>query len=217
MTIDFEDLRQWLFAAVVCDVLDSLGCRLQSPSIPLVPLTVRSGPLVGRCKTTLWADLYHDDPRPYELELAAVDACQPNDVMIAAAGGSVRSGVWGELLTTAARNRGCVGAVVDGAVRDVKKMSQMEFPVYARTTCIYDSLHRQRVVDVDVSVEIAGVVFNPGDIVVADVDGVVVIPSHVEQQVLELAKQKVDAEDQVRTAIQQGMLAAEAYAKYGVL
>ena len=73
--------------------------------------------LVGRCKTTLWADMAHPDPKPYELELAAVDACKPDDVLIAVAGGSTRSGIWGELLTTAAHNQGCVGAIIDALER----------------------------------------------------------------------------------------------------
>src|SRR5918994_1502823 len=124
-------MREKLTAALVCDALDAMGLRRQSPRTPLRPLTV-PGVLVGRCKPTLWADMAHADPRPYELELKAVDGCRPDDVLVCAAGGSVRSGVWGELLTTAARNAGCVGVVVDGSVRDVARMRQMGFPVFAR-------------------------------------------------------------------------------------
>ena len=176
-----------------------------------------SGPLVGRCKTTLWADMFHEDPRPYELELQAVDTCSTDDVMIAAAGGSFRSGIWGELLSTAANNRGCVGAIVDGAVRDVAKMDAMGFTVFARGTSPYDSQHRQRVVDLDVPVEIDGVRFAPGDLVIADADGVVVVPAAQEDEVLQRAWEKVHAENVTREAIRGGMLAREAYAKYGVL
>src|SRR3712207_3424058 len=100
-------MREKLTAAVVCDALDKLGYRNQSPRVPLRPLTV-PGVLVGRCKTTLWAEMSHEDPRPYELELQAVDTCQPDEIVIAAAGGSTRSGLWGELLSTAARRAGCV-------------------------------------------------------------------------------------------------------------
>ena len=182
----------------------------------LKPWTM-SGLLVGRCKTTLWVDMAHVDSRPYELELKAVDDCRPDDVLIAAAGGSVRSGIWGELLTTAARNQGCVGAVIDGAIRDVDKIRQMHFPVFARSTCVYDSLNRQRVVDVDVKVEIDGVVFQPGDLVFADEDGVVVVPHVVEQEAISRAWKKVHAENVVRDSIRGGLKAAEAFAKYGVL
>lgn len=209
-------LRQALYTAVVADALDSLGYRRQAPRVPLPPHTVNRL-LVGRCKTTLWVDMAHDDPRPYELELRAVDSCQPDDVLIAAAGGSLRSGIWGELLTTAARNAGCVGAIIDGAVRDVAKIRHLDFPVYARGRCLYDSLHRQRVVDVDVPVEIDGVIFHPGELVFADEDGVVVVPREVEEETLRRAWTKVHAENAVRDAIRQGMKATAAFQKYGVL
>jgi regulator of RNase E activity RraA len=138
-------------------------------------------------------------------------------VIIGAAQGSMRSGIWGELLSTAARNSGCVGAIIDGAVRDVRKMSAMRFPVFARGTSPYDSKDRQRVVDFDVPVEIDGVKFSPGDLVVADCDGVVVVPRDVEKAAIRAAWIKVHDEDRTRAAIQAGMKAGEAYAKFGVL
>ena len=209
-------MREELYCAVVSDALDSLGYRNQSPCVQLRPMTC-DVLLVGRCKTTLWADMAHEDPQPYELELKAVDSCQPDDVLIAAAGGSVRSGVWGELLSTAARNCGCVGAIVDGAVRDLRQTREMEFPVFARGANVYDSQDRQRVIDIDVAVEIAGVRFCPGDLVFADVDGVVVVPQTVEDEAIRRAWNKVHAENVTRDAIKAGMKATAAYEKYGVL
>jgi 4-hydroxy-4-methyl-2-oxoglutarate aldolase len=214
--ISLAMMREHFTAAVVCDALDALGYRRQSPRLPLKPLTV-PGVLIGRCKTTLWADMAHADPRPYELELQAVDSCRPDDVLIAAAGGSTRSGIWGELLSTAARNSGCIGVIVDGTVRDLVRMRAMAFPVFARGTSLYDSKDRQRVIDVDVPVEIDGVCFEPGALVVADDDGVVVVPRAVEERVIHDAWAKVHAENEVRDAIRAGMKATEAFAKYGVL
>ena len=208
MAISLEMMRESLYAAVVCDALDGLGYHRQSPRVPLKPFTTDSL-LVGRCRTTLWVDMYHVDPSPYELELKAVDSCQPDDVLIAAAGGSVHSGTWGELLSTAARNSGGVGAIGDGAA--------MQFPVFARGTCVYDSQNRQRVVDLDVNVEIDGVVFAPGDLVFADEDGVVVVPQDIEKEAIAAAWKKVHDENVTRDAIRNGMKAGEAYAKYGVL
>ena len=214
--ITLAQMRTKLTAAVVCDALDGLGFPRQSPRIPLRPLTV-PGVLIGRCKTTLWADMAHVDPKPYELELKAVDTCKPDDVLIAAAGGSFRSGIWGELLTTAATNAGCIGVVVDGAVRDVARMTSMKFPVYARGTCLYDSKDRQRVIDLDVNVDIDGVTFEPGALVIADEDGVVVVPRAVEAEAIRRAWDKVHAENEVRDAIRAGMKATAAFEKYGVL
>ncbi|HRK31091.1 MAG TPA: RraA family protein [Tepidisphaeraceae bacterium] len=214
--ITLDMMRKELYSAVVCDALDAMGLRNQSPHADLRPLT-GSELLIGRCRTTLWADMAHEDPRPYELELRAVDSCKPDDVLIAAAAGSDRSGIWGELLSTAARNSGCIGAIVDGSVRDVAKMTAMQFPVWALGTRLYDSLHRQRVVDIDVPVEIGGVLLCPDDLIVADVDGVVVVPRRVEREVIRRAWEKVHAENVTRDAIKGGMKSAVAYAKYGVL
>ena len=105
-----------------------------------------------------------------------MDSCRPDDVVVCAAAGSSRAAVWGELLSMAARNAGCVGAVVDGVIRDIAQMAAMKFPVYAAGTSVYDAMHRIKVVDFDVDVELAGVRFQPGSIVVADADGVVVVP-----------------------------------------
>ena len=214
--ITIEMMRESLYSAVVADALDSLGYKNSSPRTQLKPMTGQ-GMLVGRCRTSLWVDMFHEDPSPYELELIAVDGCQPDDVLIAAAHGSTRSGIWGELLSTAARNGGCVGAIVHGMVRDVKKMSDMGFNVYAAGTCVYDSQNRQRVVDVDIPVEIDGVVFSPGDLVFADLDGVVVVPQAVEKEAIKRAWEKVHAENITRDAIKGGMKAVAAYEKYGVL
>ena len=209
-------MRESFYSAVVCDALDAEGYPHQSPRVPIKPMTA-SGVLVGRAKTTLWADMAHADPKPYELELLAVDSCKPEEVLIAAAQGSPRSGVWGELLTTAARNQGCVGAIIDGMVRDVAKIRTMSFPVFARGTCIYDSKDRQRVIDVDVPVEIDGVRITSGDLVIADEDGIVVVPRAVEETVIRKAWEKVHAENKVRDAIAGGMKATEAFRVYGVL
>ncbi len=214
--ITFTHIRQFMYSAVLCDALDSVGYNSQSPRVDLRGLTV-DRMIVGRCRTTLWADMFHEDPDPYALELQAVDACGADEVLIAAAGGSMRSGIWGELLTTVVRRNGCVGAIVDGAVRDVKKIRALEFPVMARGTSPYDSKDRQRVVDRDVPVEIGGVVFSPGDLVVADEDGIVVVPQAVESEVLALAWAKVHDEKEVRQAIEDGCGAVEAFRTYGVL
>jgi 4-hydroxy-4-methyl-2-oxoglutarate aldolase len=215
-SITLEMMRQSLSCALVCDALDTLGLRRQSPAMAL-PERTMDGLLVGRCKTTLWTDRETPDPHPYENELMAVDTCLPDQVMIAAAAGSMRSGIWGELLSTAARNGGCVGAIVDGAVRDLAQMKEMRFPIFARGASPYDSKDRQEVTAVDVAVEIAGVVFHPNDLVFADVDGVVVVPAEVEEEAIRRAWNKAHDENRTRSAIQQGMKVTEAYRRYGVL
>lgn len=212
----FSVLREKLYSAVISDALDAAGFRQQCLAVSLLPMTGVIK-LMGRCRTTLWEDIDFEDPEPYKIELEAVDALMPDEVLIAAAGGSMRSGIWGELLSTAARNRGCVGAIVDGAVRDVALMREMGFAVFAAGVCPYDSLHRQRVITRDEPVVVGGVKIRSGDVIFGDEDGVVVVPQQVEEQVLQAAWDKVHAENAVRDDIRSGMAATEVFAKYGIL
>ena len=216
MSRPLADLRKTLYSAVVSDALDGLGYPNQSPA---VDFSIRTSDevLMGRCRTTLWQDVEGRDPKPYEKELAAVDLLQADDVMVCAAGGSRRSGIWGELLSTAAKNRGCVGAIVDGAVRDIAKMKAMGFAVQAVATCVYDSLHRQRVIDYDTDVKLGAVKVSSGDLIIADTDGIVIVPKEIEGKAIEAAWKKVFDENRTRDAIRGGMGAAEAYERYGVL
>ena len=215
--ISLNEMRRVLSVPLLCDALDGAGFRHQSPRLPIRPITIPNITLIGRCKTTLWADMAHVDPEPYKLELLAVDSCQPDDVLIAAASGSNRSGIWGELLSTASRNTGCIGVIVDGAVRDVEKMRSMQFPVFARGMNPYDSRDRQRVIDYDIAIELDGVAIHPGDLVAADEDGMVIVPKAVEKQVVTAAWLKAHAENQVRDAIRAGMSATKAFETFGVL
>jgi len=211
-----EDIRATLYSAVIADALDAHGMREPCPDVELAPLTGVNR-LAGRCRPTQWEDVEGEDPAPYALELEAVDDCRPGDVLVCAAGGSRRSGIWGELLSTAASNRGCLGAVVDGAVRDVEAMTRMGFPVFAASARPLDSLHRQRVVARDEPVVLGGVRIECGDFLFADRDGVVVVPAAEAERVIAAAWEKVVAENEVRDAIRDGMGATETFEKYGVL
>lgn len=205
-----------LYAAVVADVLDSLGRRFQVPHARLSRYSGQ-GALIGPAKTLLWEEIDAVDDRPYELELKAVDECRPGEVLVCAAAGSTRSGLWGELLSTAALARGCAGVIVDGAVRDVTKMRELDFRCFAAGTCPRDSLHRVRVSELDTPVQLGGVTIEPGDIVVADDDGMVVVPRAIEREVLTRACEKVGAENLVRSDIRAGHSASEVFKRYGVL
>ncbi|MEX2511851.1 MAG: RraA family protein [Cyclobacteriaceae bacterium] len=211
-----QEMEEKLYVAVISDALDGLGFTAQSPDITF---SIHTGKpkLLGRCKTTLWSEMYHEDLNPYELELKAVDACKPGEIFIAGAAGSNRSGIWGELLSTAASNSGCIGALVDGSIRDIAKIRDMGFTVFAKGKRVYDSQNRQRVIDIDIPVEIGGVLFCPGDLVFCDEDGVVVIPQEVEVTAIEKAMLKVNAENITRDEIKKGLKATDAYKKYGVL
>lgn len=215
-TITLEMMRAHLYGAVFSDILDDLGHRDQVVGVELRPLG-GDGVLIGRAKTTLWARVNGKETNPYELELRAVDECRDGDIFVAAAGGDPISGVWGELLSTAASARGSAGAIIDGGVRDVAKIRAMDYPVFARSTCVRDSKNRQTVVEIDAAVEVGSVSIRTGDLIVADVDGVVVVPRDIEEKVVRAAWTKAHEESRVRDAIRDGMSATEAYRRFGVL
>jgi len=215
-TITLPMIRERLTAALVSDALDSLGLRHQSPNLDLRPFT-QVDRMAGRAKTTLWADMVHEDPQPYELELKAVDECREDDVIVCVGCGSLRAAVWGELLSTAASANGCRGVIVDGAIRDVAKMDGLKFPCFALATRVYDSMNRQHVIDLDVPVELGGVVCHPGDLVIADLDGVVIVPQEAETETLQRAWKKAHTESEVLADLRRGLGAREAYRKHGTL
>jgi len=82
----------------------------------------------------LWVDTTHPESEPYKLFLAAVDFCQSDNIVIAAAQGSSSSAIWGELVSTTERNSGCIGAIVDGGIRDITRVRRRGFQSLAADT-----------------------------------------------------------------------------------
>jgi regulator of RNase E activity RraA len=173
--------------------------------------------LVGRAHTVLTADVYERSSDPYRLEIESVDALKPNDVMVASTNRSTRTCFWGELLSTAAVNRGATGCLIDGHVRDVLRIIEMGFPVFATGIRPVDSSYRSQVIAYGVPVEVGGVRVEPGDVIFGDYDGVVVIPQGRLAEVVDAAITKVDGENHTRDMLRQGATLRAVYDKYGVL
>jgi 4-hydroxy-4-methyl-2-oxoglutarate aldolase len=202
-----------LYAAVVSDELDRLGRRQQvmRPDIrPLYP----SARLAGVAFPVHAVPAYSPPREPYKMELEAVDHLSPGDVMVVS---SVAASFWGELLSTAARYRGCRGIVVDGYSRDAQAIIAMEFPTFVRGIHMADSLGRLEVLAYNVPVECGGVAVCPGDLVLADYDGVVVVPAGCAEEAIARAEEKVRGENLVRKHLQEGMPVSEAFRRFGVI
>ena len=217
-TTMFETIARELYAAVLSDVLDELGYRDQAmpPSIrPLDDALV----LVGRARTGIYREVYAVVPgdNPYALEIALVDDLQPGDVAVLGCGGSTRIAPWGELLSTAARARGAAGCLTDGFVRDVKFIRQMKFPVFHGGIAPLDSKGRGKVAEIDVPIRCGGVAVAPGDLVVGDADGVIVVPRAVEAEALDRAFAKVRGENDTRDELARGAKLADVFARHGIL
>jgi regulator of RNase E activity RraA len=208
--------EQNLYTAVVSDSLDQLGIRAQAMREYLRPL-FPSGKFAGWARTMACSDLYHIPEDPYAVEIEAVDSILPGEVVVVSTQRSVRNAPWGELLSTAARARQARGAVVDGLVRDVKKIEELGFPVLAAGIKPVDSMGRGMVTAYNVPVECGEVLVHPGDFVFADYDGVVVVPQAVVKETLELAADKANRENQSRAELLRGAYLRDVYKKYGVL
>lgn len=219
MTAIETDAMQGLSAAILSDIMDSLGLgrRAMAPFVrPLDEALV----LVGRARTGLYMPAYsvRDGENPYEVEIALVDDLRPGDVVVLACNGPTdRIAPWGELLSTAAVARKAAGCVTDGLVRDVRQIREMGFPVFHGGIGPLDTKGRARMVERDGRVECGGVAIESGDLVFGDVDGVVVVPRHAEARVMELAQAKVRGENHTRDALRAGEPLATVFARLGIL
>lgn len=211
-----DTLRDRLYVPVVSDVLDGLGLVNQALDERLRPLAPEMR-LVGRAHTALTADVYQRAAEPYRLEIASVDSLKPYDVMVASTGRSKRTCFWGELLSTASVARGATGCLIDGYVRDVLRIVEMGFPVFATGIRPVDSSYRSEVVAYGVPVEVGGVRVTEGDVVFGDYDGVVIIPQARLAEVVDLALAKVEGENHTREMLRAGSTLREVYDKFGVL
>jgi len=204
-----------LYSPVVSDALDSLGLRERTLDPALVRIA-GPGTVVGRATTMQVIAVDTPPAEPYKVQFEAIDAVKPYQIMMVSAP-DVRSAFWGELLTTGARQRGATGAVVDGYCRDIEKVRAHEFGVWARGTHPADSLGRLDAVSRDVPISCGGVRVVPGDYVLADSDGIVVVPAALIEEVLELAERKVAAEDDVRARLLAGSSVLSTYLETGVM
>jgi regulator of RNase E activity RraA len=132
-------------------------------------------------------------------------------------GGDHPAAFWGELLSTACKHKGVAGALTDGPVRDTTRMQALGFKVFGVQTSPLDINSRYEVVEHNVPAVIDGVDINPGDLIVADVDGVVIVPKAAIDEVIARVEEKNSGENLFRKAVREGMAPSEAFAKYGVL
>ena len=212
----FKHIETTLYTAVLSDALDEIGIRdraLRENLRPIAPDLV----FAGWARTVLCMDLHYIPEDPYTLEIQAVDSILPGEVVVVGTGASVRNAPWGELLSTAAMARGARGAVIDGLIRDVKKILNLGFPVFASGMKPVDSRGRGLVVDYNVPVECGGVTVTPRDLIVADFDGVVAVPASAVNEVVRLATEKVSRENSSRAELMNGKYLRDVYNKYGVL
>ena len=213
----FAFARQKLYVPVVCDVLDELGYRQQAMHQRLRPLLpdMRACGFAGRARTVHWAATdYIDKTDPYGLEIDAIDSLRPGDVVVHSTDYAGTNAPWGELMSTIAQRNGAVGCVCDSQVRDCLRIIEMGFPVYYSGIRPLDSMGRGRVLAYDVPVRCGEVLVQPGELVLADFDGIVVVPRAVEAETLRLAAEKAEKETASRAELLAGKSLRQVYNTY---
>jgi regulator of RNase E activity RraA len=212
----YDDLTGRLYTAVLSDVLDDLGARNQVLHPDVRPV-YEGAAIVGRAATMLAVPASEIPDEPYKLMMQTLDSIQPGEVVVCAVRGSENAGMWGELLSVHTRARGGRGAILDGLTRDVWGIVDMQFPVFATGRCPADSKGRVDVVEARTSIEVGGVVIADRDLVVADVDGVIVVPQNLEEEAVAQALEKVAGENTIRDVLAAGASLEAVFKEYGIL
>jgi regulator of RNase E activity RraA len=206
-------------ASNVADVLDQMGMHDQGLAPDFAPYPADAGKLAG------WAFTIQGQTMPFRYEggdpekMLACAALTPGSVSVWSGGGE---GIcfFGELIALGMQERGCVGALADGGVRDVAWIGRLGFPVFARYRTPIQSIGRWKVHAWNVPISLPGATRRsvdvlPGDFVLADDDGAILIPASVVEEVLERAEAMGRREQDIRAEIAGGASLADTLAKFG--
>jgi len=214
--IDLDGLARVTYSAVFSDICDQIGLHHQTLPHTITARTLPDLTLVGWARPVQTAPIAHTPDAPYGNEILFVDSLSPGDVVVADCGGST-SAFWGELFSTAAVGRGARGAVINGAIRDVRRIVPTGFAIRALCADPSDSLGRLSIVRQDSPVRIGGVTITRGDLVVSDSDGTVVIPRAAVTEVVPRAMDKATIESSALDMLKEGAYLADVWDRHRVL
>ena len=204
-------------SALVSDSLDLIGIRNNVMSHAVTPL-VSAMKIIGYASTIEFVEGKDFDPQdPYGPAIDFLDSLQSGDVAIVATGHSTQSAFWGELFSTAAKGRGANGVVTDGPLRDTQEILPVGFSAFGIGTLPFDYKGRMKVSSVHSRVSCGGVEVNQGDLIVADNDGVAVVPASKIDEVITLANERARRESTVLKELLEGKSVRSVWDKHRVL
>ena len=204
-------------SAMISDSLDVVGVRNNAMDIRVRALRpdMRA---VGLAATVRFVpDSQYNQKDPYGDGIDFLDTLQVGEIAVLATGGDCLSAFWGELFSAAAKGRGATGVVADGPLRDTQQVVALDFPAFGQGSRTYDYKGRMRIEAIRIPVICGGVQVNPGDGVIADSDGIVVVPAEHLAKVSELANARAATEKTVLQDLLSGKSVREVWNAYGVL
>lgn len=204
-------------SATISDSLDLLGIRNNSMSLDIKPLD--PGMKVSGFAATIEFEptSEYDSNDPYGPAIDFLDSLQGGEVAVVATGQSIRSAFWGELFSTAAKGRGVSGVVSDGPLRDVNQILEVGFTAFGIGTSPYDYKGRMKVTRIRTEVNCGGVSVSPGDFIIGDIDGVVVVPKFAIEEVFAAANARALGENHVLKDLKAGSSVRAAWDKHHIL
>lgn len=219
MTTDrlLATIREHLFTSVIGDVMDAAG--LSSQFLPPRLRPVGDGPIVvGRAMTVQEADIESGDvSEPFGLMFRALDDLKPGEIYLCT-GSRGAYALWGELMSTRAKALGAVGAVVDGYHRDTAGIRRLGFPVFSAGAYAQDQRPRGRVTDFRTVLTFDNcTLVASGDVIVADMDGVLAIPAAHVDDIVAAALAKAGAEKEIEQAIIDGETTSSVFNRTGIM
>jgi 4-hydroxy-4-methyl-2-oxoglutarate aldolase len=205
------DRFRGVYVAAIADVLDrhELWHQVMADILPLT-LDMR---VAGVAFTALGRPERSVDPS-IRLGADMIDRMSPGEVVVFDCSDDRTVGHWGELLSNGAIQRGVAGAVVDGGIRDTAAIKELGFPIFHRYRTARDGTGRWNVVDLQIPIVCGGVLVHPGDFIVGDADGVIVVPKDLAQTVLLEAEQTLELENEIRGRIRAGEKVGDLYRTY---
>ncbi|MBL6928156.1 MAG: RraA family protein [Rhodospirillales bacterium] len=208
-----------LYTGAVADILDELEPTpyrnqcLPHAIRPVLPAMKVAGPVF-----TIRARLrhYNDGVDPRYKQMDMLDAIFPHSIIVIEPGDDDVASHWGELMSNVALKQGATGAVIHGGLRDAAQIIDLGFPVFTKYFTPATAAYRSQITEFGVPLLIGGVKVEPRDFILGDIDGVVVIPGAVVDEVIEKAESVRDREHKVRDLLREGGNIRELFEKYGV-
>ena len=214
--LEYNDRLERLFSAVIMDVMDTMNVRVQCMDPMIRPLTP-SMRTWGEAVTMYLEEVTEVPKKPFQLEMEVLDDLREGQVIVAQCDARHRSALWGGLLSNAAVGRKGAGLICDGGARDYNEIVSLGFPTFCTGLTPYDSQGRMDGREREIPIECGGIRVVPGDLVFGDVDGVVVIPAGIADEVITRAWEKVRGENTVREELRSGASVVQTFEKYGIL